>query len=123
MKDQLTLEVADIVANVFTGIYSEETGQAQPLRISICASLDPQPFYTQETSLSDSFDYMRLKRAATLEIESAGHFQLIEAVADHICKSLFASSSRINSVNIKIVKLAISENGEEIGLNITRGRF
>ena len=36
-SDSLTLEVNDLVVDVLTGIYSEETGKPQPLRISIAA--------------------------------------------------------------------------------------
>ena len=35
MKDTLTLRVADLETDVLTGIYSEETGKPQPLRITI----------------------------------------------------------------------------------------
>ena len=37
MSDSLILEVNDLVVDVLTGIYSEETGKPQPLRISIAA--------------------------------------------------------------------------------------
>ena len=35
MADNLILEVADFEHDVLTGIYSEETGRPQPLRITI----------------------------------------------------------------------------------------
>ena len=38
MRDTLTLEVNDLVVDVLTGIYSEETGKPQPLRISIAVA-------------------------------------------------------------------------------------
>ena len=50
------------------------------------------------------------------------HFKLIEAVADHICETLFLQDDRIMWAEVKIVKLAISENGEEIGITLTRQR-
>jgi dihydroneopterin aldolase len=47
---------------------------------------------------------------------------LIEAVGDHICETLFVQDDRVEAVTVKIVKLAISENGEEIGMTLTRER-
>ena len=42
--------------------------------------------------------------------------ELIEAVADHICETLFLQDDRVLAVTVKIIKLAISENGEKIGI-------
>lgn len=122
MQDSLILEVADIETDVLTGIYSEETGRPQPLRISITAKLDVQSLYTPDCPLSASKNYMDLKFAATEGLPRNVHFKLIEAVADHICESLFLQDKRVQQVTVKIVKLAISEKGEKIGITLTRGR-
>ena len=50
------------------------------------------------------------------------HFKLIESVAEHICETLFVQDARVESVTVRIVKLAISENGERIGITLTRER-
>ncbi len=50
------------------------------------------------------------------------HFTLIEGVADHICETLFLQDARVARVKIQIVKLAISENGESIGITMVRHR-
>ena len=122
VQDSLILEVADIETDVLTGIYSEETGRPQPLRISISARLDVQQHYTPDCPLSASKNYMDLKFAATEGLPRDVHFKLIEAVADHICESLFLQDPRVQEVTVKIVKLAISERGEKIGITLTRGR-
>ncbi len=122
MADSLILEIADLEADVLTGIYSEETGQPQPLRISIAVRLRPAEHYRPDTPLSASKNYMDLKFAATAGLPPGVHFKLIEAVADHICETLFISDGRIESVTVKIIKLAISENGESIGMTLTRNR-
>jgi dihydroneopterin aldolase len=83
------LEVADLEVDVLTGIYSEETGQPQPLRISIAAELQVADRYEPDTPLSASKNYMDLKFAATGALPPGVHFKLIEAVADHICETLF----------------------------------
>lgn len=122
MSDSLILEVANIETDVLTGIYSEETGRPQPLRISIRADLAIQDRYTADCPLSASKNYMDLKFAASDGLPKDVHFKLIEAVADHICETLFLQDRRIHRVEVKIVKLAISERGEEIGITLTRNR-
>lgn len=122
MTDSLILEVANFQVDVLTGIYSEETGQPQPLRISVAAKLKPAPKFAPGTPLSASKNYMDLKFAASEALPRGVHFKLIEAVADHICETLFLQDERVEAVTVKIVKLAISENGEEIGMTLTRER-
>jgi dihydroneopterin aldolase len=64
---------------------------------------------------------MDIKAAAT-EFPEGVHFTLIEAIADHIIDRLFASDPRFYSVTVKIIKLAIAEDGESIGITMTRHR-
>ena len=122
MSDSLILEVADLETDVLTGIYSEETGRPQPLRITISARMAPAERYEPDTSLSHSKNYMDLRFAASGALPPGVHFKLIEAVADHICETLFLADARVLAVTVKIVKLAISENGEKIGITLTRER-
>jgi dihydroneopterin aldolase len=122
MADSLTLEVADFVVDVLTGIYSEETGQPQPLRITVSAQMKLIARYEPDTPLSASKNYMDLKFAASEALPEGVHFKLIEAVADHICDTLFVQDARIEAVTVKIVKLAIAEKGESIGMTLTRER-
>lgn len=122
MDDSLILEVADLEVDVLTGIYSEETGKPQPLRISVTARLKPAAHYAPDTPLSASKNYMDLKFAATEALTPGLHFKLIESVADHICDTLFVSDRRVEAVTVKIVKLAIAEGAEKIGMTLTRER-
>jgi 7,8-dihydroneopterin aldolase/epimerase/oxygenase len=122
MTDSLILEVANFEHDVLTGIYSEETGRPQPLRFTITVKLKPAPRYEPDSPLDASKNYMDLKFAASQALPEGLHFMLIEAVADHICETLFLQDKRVLAVTVKIVKLAISENGEEIGITLTRER-
>jgi dihydroneopterin aldolase len=122
MADSLILEVAEFETDVLTGIYSEETGKPQPLRITVSVRLSPAPQYEPNTPLSASKNYMDLKFAATEALPEGVHFKLIEAVADHICETLFLQDARVEAVTVKIVKLAISEKGEQIGITLHRDR-
>lgn len=122
MHDSLTLEVADLEHDVLTGIYSEETGKPQPLRISISAQMRVAERYEPDTPLEASKNYMDLKFAATDALPPGVHFKLIEAVADHICETLFLQDERVEAVTVKIVKLAIAEKNEKIGITLRRHR-
>ena len=120
--DFLTLEVNNLDVDVLTGIYSEETHLPQPLRISIRAKLRIADHYEPDTPLSRSKNYMDLKHAATGALQEGQHFTLIEAVADHIVDTIFLQDDKVSHVEVKIVKLALSEKGEEIGITMGRGR-
>jgi len=122
MADSLILEVADFEHDVLTGIYSEETGKPQPLRISMQVKLKCADHYAADTPLEASKNYMDLKFAASTGLPQGVHFKLIEAVADHICETLFVQDKRVEAVTVKIVKLAIAEANEKIGITLTRER-
>ena len=65
---------------------------------------------------------MDLKFAASEALPEGTHFKLIEAVADHVCETLFVQDERVRAVSVKIVKLAIAEAGEKIGMTLRRER-
>ena len=120
--DLLQLEVHDLDVSVLTGIFSEETHLPQPLRISIVVDLDVDTVFGVDTPLSSSKNYMDLKRAATAALPPGVHFGLIEAVADHIIETLMTGDARVSRAEVRIVKLALSENGESIGIRRIRHR-
>ncbi|KQN22479.1 MULTISPECIES: dihydroneopterin aldolase [unclassified Sphingomonas] len=122
MQDSLQLEVHDMEVQVLTGIYSEETHLPQPLRISLTVDLTCPSRFDPDTPLSASKNYLDLKHAATTALPTGVHFTLIEAVADHICETLFLQDARVQRVTVKIVKLAIAEAGEAIGVTLVRHR-
>ncbi|WP_379547478.1 dihydroneopterin aldolase [Qipengyuania sp. DSG2-2] len=122
MADSLTLRFADIQTDVLTGIYSEETGKPQPLRITIEADYKVADRYDPDTPLDASKNYMDLKFAATDALPEGVHFKLIESVADHICETLFAQDEHVLRVSVHIVKLAIAVDKEQIGITLTRER-
>jgi 7,8-dihydroneopterin aldolase/epimerase/oxygenase len=122
MTDQLTLEVSDLDVPVLTGIYSEETHLPQPLRISVKVDLHCAEHFAPDTPLSASKNYMDIKRAMTSALPEGVHFVLIEAVADHIAETLFVQDKRVQRVEVKIVKLAIADAGEAIGITLVRHR-
>lgn len=120
--DRLTLNVHNLDVAVLTGVYSEETHLPQPLRISITAELALADHYAPETPLSVSKSYMDLKHAATAALPKDVHFTLIEAVADHIIETIFLQDAMVRSVEVRIIKLAIAEADEAIGITLRRNR-
>ena len=122
MQDRLQLEVHDLEVQVLTGIYSEETHLPQPLRIDLTVDLRCPDHFAPDTPLSASKNYLDLKHAATSALPDGLHFTLIEAVADHICETLFLADERVLRVEVKIVKLAIAEAGESIWVTLVRHR-
>jgi len=122
MDDTLQLHVLDLEVPVLTGIYSEETHLPQPLRISVRVDLECPRRFASDTPLSASKNYMDLKHAATSALPEGQHFTLVEAVADHICETLFVQDRRVKRVSVDIVKVAIAEAGESIGISLTRHR-
>ena len=121
MADSLILELADFVHDVHTGIYSEETGQPQPLRFTVQVKLKCPDRFDADTPLDASKNYMDLKFACSQGLGNR-HYKLIEAVADHVCETLFLQDKRVEAVTVKIVKLALSEADEQIGITLHRDR-
>ena len=81
MADSLILELADFVHQVHTGIYSEETGQPQPLQFTVQVRLAVEDRYDPDTPLEASKNYMDLKFACSDALGTT-HYKLIEAVAE-----------------------------------------
>ncbi len=122
MTDRLQLHVRDLEVMVLTGIYSEETHLPQPLRISVTVDLDLPGRFGPDSPLIESKNYLDLKHAATTALPVGVHFKLVEAVAEHICETLFLQDKRVARVEVEIIKLAIAEAGESIGISLVRNR-
>jgi dihydroneopterin aldolase len=86
MTDSLILEVADFEHDVLTGIYSEETGKPQPLRITISARLTIAEHYAPDTPLDASKNYMDLKFAASDAISNLLRQWLITSARPCLCR-------------------------------------
>lgn len=121
-QDSLQLEVRNLEVQVLTGIYYEETHLSQPVRISVAVDLATSGVFRAATPLSASLNYMTIRKAMT-NLPEGVHFVLIESLADHIADTLFAADARVLKVDVHIIKLAISEQGEEIGIRRIRNRL
>ncbi|HWK36576.1 dihydroneopterin aldolase [Sphingomonas sp.] len=122
MNDSLTLQVHDLEVQVLTGIYSEETHLPQPIRVSLDVDLDCPAHFAPDTPLSASKSYIDLREAVTTALPEGVHFKLVEGIADHIIETLMLQDGRVRRVAVKIIKLAIAEHGESIGITLVRHR-
>ena len=120
--DVVRLEVDDVEIDLLTGIYSEETHLPQPLRISLMAEMAAPRRFQPDTPLDASKNYLDLRHAVTQAIPRERHFTLVESIADHIAETLLVQDVRVRRVVVKIVKLAISQSGESIGITLVRHR-
>lgn len=121
-RDLVRLEVSDIVVDVLTGIYSEETHRPQPLRISVSCDIAAPQRFDPDTPLAASKNYLDLRHAIEAGLPQGRHFTLVEAVADHIAETLFVGDARVRRVEVKIVKLALARAAESIGMTLVRER-
>ena len=122
MDDRLQLEVSDLEVPVLTGTDSDRAESPRALRISLCVDLDPPQMFDPDTPLSASKDCLDLKHAATGALPQGVRFTLIEAVADHICETLFLQDVRVRRVRVRIVQPADAAPGESVGITLVRHR-
>jgi 7,8-dihydroneopterin aldolase/epimerase/oxygenase len=120
--DIVRLEVSDLVVDVLTGVYSEETHMPQPLKVSVKADIAAPQRFAPDTPLSQSKNYLDLRRAVEEGVPRDLHFTLVEAIADHVIDTILAQDERVLRVEVKIIKLALSQAGESIGITLARER-
>ena len=121
LTNHVLLEVEDVDIDIFTGVYSSETRRPQPLRITVRAWLGAANSFAAGDALDASIDYMRLKDAiGALPVDR--HFTLIEAVADQLIAAIFGIDTRIAMIEVQVVKLALSDGKQKIGVRVRRTR-
>lgn len=108
--------VRDYVIDCHIGVYAEEHGTTQKVRLTVDAYLAPGVQATRDemdevpsyTDIIDAID----------GIAAAGHIELVETFAERICAQLL-SDKRIGTVRTRIEKL---ERGPVRGVEIVRPR-
>jgi 7,8-dihydroneopterin aldolase/epimerase/oxygenase len=121
-SDVVRLEVSDLVVDVLTGVHSEERHKAQPLKISVWADIAAPHRFAPDSPLSQSKNYLDVRRAVEEGLPGDLHFNLVESVAEHVIDTIMAQDARVMRVEVRIVKLALSQNGESIGMTLARER-
>ncbi|MEM8827051.1 MAG: dihydroneopterin aldolase, partial [Pseudomonadota bacterium] len=93
----------------------------QLLRVSVTADLDAPAHFAPDDKLSESKNYMDLKDAILKTCPDGQHYVLVEAVADAIIDRIMIDK-RVSAVSVNIVKTALTEKNETIGIERTRTR-
>jgi len=108
--------VRDWVIDCNIGVYAEEKGVTQKVRLSIDAFLSPHVRAVRDEA-EEVVSYTIIIDAVN-EIASAGHINLVETFAERIAERCLADR-RIASVLVRIEKL---ERGPVRGVEVTRSR-
>lgn len=108
--------VSDYVIDCHIGVYAEEHGTTQKVRLTVDGYLAPHVQATRDVmdevpSYTDIID-------AIDEISAAGHIELVETFAERICERLL-KDKRFSRIRVRIEKL---ERGPVRGVEITRPR-
>jgi dihydroneopterin aldolase len=108
--------VRDYVIDCHIGVYAEEKGVTQKVRLTVHAFLAPS-VRSAHDEMVEVPSYTDIIDAIT-GITAKGHINLVETLAERICEALLRDA-RIASVRVGIEKL---ERGPVRGVEITRGR-
>lgn len=108
--------IKDYVIDCHIGVYAEEHGTTQKVRLTVDAFLahDVQATRDQMAEVPSYTDIID----AIGDISGAGHIELVETFAERICARLL-KDKRLSSVRVRIEKL---ERGPVRGVEITRPR-
>lgn len=108
--------VRDYVIDCNIGVYAEEKGVTQKVRLTVNAYLAAD-VVSRRDEMVEVPSYTDIIDAIT-EITSKGHINLVETLAERICERLLGDK-RIASVFVCIEKL---ERGPVRGVEISRAR-
>ena len=108
--------VRDYVIDANIGVYAEEKGVTQKVRLTIDACLGPH-VRSHDDLMSEVPSYTDILDAIA-EITGSGHINLVETLAERIAAHCL-EDPRIVSVSVRIEKL---ERGPVRGVEITRTR-
>ena len=118
--DKIKIENLEVFAK--HGVYPEETKLGQKFLVSLEMYLDARPAGTRD-ALEESVDYGKV--AHTIQTEMQKHtFQLIEAVAEHLCKVILVSYPQIKKVELEVKKpwAPVGLPLENVSVSMTRSR-
>ena len=98
------------------GVYAEERGRAQDIRISVDASVQEAAPGTED--LADVLCYHQLVQGIEA-ILSAGHIPLVETLADRIAQYCLSHALCI-SARVRVEKLSAIPGADAVGVEIER---
>lgn len=115
--DIRALFLRNFVTPARIGVYAQEQGREQKIRLDLAVHL--QPPFDWHDRLEDVLDYDRL-RQGVLDILAAGHINLLETLGERILTMCF-SYPEVGAVHLQIAKLEAHADCE-VGYEIRRRR-
>ena len=109
--------VRDLVLDAFIGVYDEEQGVAQPVRINMEVEVT-EPSAPEADRLEDVMCYNRLTQGVK-DIIAGGHIKLVETLAERIA-SLVLSHPMALSVRVRVEKPQAIAEAASAGIEIRR---
>jgi dihydroneopterin aldolase len=116
-RDMRALFVRNLLVPARIGVYDQEQGRPQELRINLCVTLRP-PFDWGDR-IEDVLNYDRL-RQGILDLLAEGHINLLETLGERIVQMCFAYR-QVQGVHVQIAKLEAHADCE-VGYETLRRR-
>ncbi len=116
--------IRDLVLDARIGVYPEEKGGRQPVRINISFEMRDDgldyPDGVGPDEVSRVVDYDRLAKRVRALVGGA-HVELVETMAEQIAR-LCLADARVLSVRVQVEKLAVFADAASAGVEIHRSR-
>lgn len=109
--------VRDLDMEASIGVYREEFGRLQPIRLNVDLSVDDSRPVV-EGDLSTVVCYDSVVRKIRTIVES-GHIQLVETLAERIA-DMVLQDRRVKGVRVRVEKLAAVAGTASVGVEIER---
>ncbi len=114
------IEVTGLTAVGICGVLPEERERAQPFRLDLTVEVDLEAAGLSD-DLADTVDYGSLAHLAALIVETTS-YQLVEALADAICRALLEADQHIEAATVTVTKLRPPLALQLEGVGVTRTR-
>ena len=111
--------IRDLTLSALIGVYSHEKENPQPIRINLDLAVKENVTASKDR-LADVVSYEEIADGIRKLIAS-GHVNLVETLAQQIADMCF-SHQRVQTVRVRVEKLAVFEDAASAGVEIERYR-
>jgi 7,8-dihydroneopterin aldolase/epimerase/oxygenase len=115
------IEVRGLRVLAVHGVLDEERDRAQPFEVDLDVWLDVSAASASD-ALADTVDYGALIEQTAAEM-TARRFDLLEALADHLARTLLAADSRVlrSAVTVRKLRPPVALDVASVGVRVVRG--
>jgi dihydroneopterin aldolase len=116
------IEVRGLRVLAVHGVLDEERDRAQPFEVDLDVWLDVSAASASD-ALADTVDYGALIEQTAAEM-TARRFDLLEALADHLARTLLAADSRVlrSAVTVRKLRPPVALDVASVGVRVVRER-